>query len=123
MGCKVALLISDDVTGKLKELSGNTNTSLFKMLMAVLGLLFQKYSGEDDICIGFPVSTRRMHPYLDKIFGMYVNTSVARLKIQEESTFKEFVISTRESVNKAIDNSKLPFETIVNVLNPPLGTS
>ena len=118
MGSKMALLISDDVTGKLKKLSGKTNTSLFKTLMAVLGLLFQKYSGEDDICIGFPVSTRRMHPYLEKIFGMYVNTSVARLKIQEESTFEEFVISTREAVNKAIDNSNLPFETIVNVLNP-----
>lgn len=118
LGHSVPISISPESTGRLKELCSKSNTSLFKTLLTVLGVLLRKYSGENDICIGFPVSTRRTHPYLENLFGFYINTTVARLKIEDDLNFRKLLIYAKDVVNNAIDNSRLPFDRIVEVVNP-----
>jgi tyrocidine synthetase-3 len=117
-GFRQSFEISKEYTLKLKELSKNQGSTLFSTMVSLVGVLLQKYSGENDICIGIPVSNRRTHPSLDKIFGLFLNTAVVRLKIETKNKFKDHVNYTKNVVRNTILNSKLPFERIVEVVNP-----
>lgn len=109
--------ISGECTQKLRGLSMEADSSLFHILLSALGVLLQKYTGENDICIGVPVSDRLSYPSF-KIFGMFVNTVAVRLNIERRNKFSEHINYTTELVKKAILHSKLPFERIVEVINP-----
>jgi amino acid adenylation domain-containing protein len=100
---------------KISELSGN---SMFVTVLAILSIILYKYSGEKDICIGVPISSRRNHPYLKEIFGNFIRTTVIRLIFKENRNFIEHLKYTAGVVRKTIDNSGLPFEKIVEVANP-----
>lgn len=103
---------------KLKQLSFESGTSLFETVLSAVGVLLHKYSGEDDICIGIPVSTRLKNPNLWKIFGLFVSSTVVRLKIGENKEFRKFIKFTNSAVKDAISHSNLPFEKIVQEVKP-----
>ena len=64
-GYREHFVISDEFSEKLWEISKECNTSLFNTMLTVMGLLFREYTGENDICIGVPVSNRRSNPSLE----------------------------------------------------------
>ena len=80
--------IAPEATASLRKLSSETGTSVFNTLLSALGLLFQKYTGEDDVCIGIPVSTRRSADSF-RTFGLMVNTLAIRLRNESESSFRK----------------------------------
>ena len=102
----------------MRKLSSETGTSVFNTLLSALGLLFQKYTGEDDVCIGIPVSTRRSADSF-RTFGLMVNTLAIRLRNESESSFRKYIGSAADSFNNAISHSALPFDKIVEAVNPP----
>jgi tyrocidine synthetase-3 len=117
-GFRELFQVSTPCTAKLRELSRQSNSSVFNTLLSTLGLLLQKYTGEDDICIGVPVSGRRSsHSF--KMFGMMVNTVGVRLKIDGQKSFSGHIDYTTSAINKVLANSSLPFEKIVDAVNPP----
>ena len=109
--------LTQDLSGKLRRLSKAENSSLFTTMLSIFGLQMQKYSGEDDINIGLPVSYRP-HSKLENIFGMFVNTVVVRLRYEDDFTFKEIIHRTNDAALNAIARQELPFETIVEIVNP-----
>ncbi len=117
-GSKESFSIAEEYTGKLRKLSLGADSSLFNTLLSVIGLLFQKYTGENDICIGVPVSNRRSSDSF-KAFGMLINTMAVRLKIEEENSFINHINYTAGVIKKSLAYSDLPFEKIVEALNPP----
>lgn len=118
LGRREAFSVSKENTLKLKELCRRENATVFNGAISVLGVLLQKYTGENDICIGMPVSNRRAAPELEKIFGMFVNTSVVRLKIDGKKKFNEHINYTKRVVKDAIKHSGIPFEKIVEAVKP-----
>jgi amino acid adenylation domain-containing protein len=110
--------VSPVCTSKLKEITRQSNSTIFTTMLSAIGLLLQKYTGEDDICIAVPVSTRRSFPSF-KMFGLMVNTVAVRLKIDGEKNFAGHINYTTGTVRKAIDNSALPLERIVAASNLP----
>jgi amino acid adenylation domain-containing protein len=118
LGFRESFFISEILTNKLRELGKKGNASLFKIMLSILGVLFQKYSGVNDICIGFPFSMRRGLPYFERLFGLFVNTSLVRLRIEGDISFKELIIHTKDPIDSSILNSKLPFDKIVEIVNP-----
>ncbi len=109
--------IPKDYTLKLRELSKESNSSLFNTLLSILGFLFKKYTGENDICIGVPVSNRRSLPSF-KIFGLFVNTIAVRILVEGRRNFREHIGYVTDITKKAILHSKLPFDKIVETVNP-----
>ncbi len=118
LGFKESFTVSPGCTEKLRKLSLELNSSLFNTLMATLGLLLQKYTGENDICIGVPVTTRRSH-HSFKAFGPLINTVAVKLNINGENDFISHIKYSSEAIAASIAHSALPYEKIVEVVNPP----
>ena len=114
-GGKEFINIPPEYTSVLKEISKSESTTLFPTLLSALAILFQRYSGQDDLCIGTATANRQQIK-LEKIFGMFVNTTVIRFKIEEEKKFKNFVNQTRDSVLETLSYNDLPFERLVEAV-------
>ncbi len=117
-GKRESFEIPREFTAKLKDIAKQSDTSLFNTMLSILALVLHKYSGENDICIGVPVSNRRFHPGLDKILGLFINTVVVRLKLEDGNSFKDQINFTKEVIKKALNHSRLPFEKVVEAANP-----
>ena len=117
-GYREPFIVPANTSLKLRQISIETGTSLFETVLSAVGVLLNKYTGENDICIGIPASTRLMNPKLWKIFGLFVSTTVARLKIDENNDFRKFVKFTSGSVKDSVAHSNLPFEKIVQAIKP-----
>ena len=109
--------LTKQLSDSLRAISKETGSSLFSTLMSGFGVLMHKYSGEDDLNIGMPVAYRP-HTQLEKVFGMFVNTVVVRLRYEKGSTFRELVRQTNEAAMNAIEFQDLPFENVVELVKP-----
>lgn len=118
LGWREPFAISKECAESLKTISREENISLFNTVLVLLGLLLQKYTGENDICIGVPVNHRKMHPSLNETFGLFVNTVVVRLNIKEGKSLREHLRKSKQIVRQSIAHSRLPFEKIVEAVNP-----
>ena len=109
--------LTKQLSDSLRAISRGTGSSLFSTLMSGFGILLHKYSGEDDLNIGMPVAYRP-HTQLEKVFGMFVNTVVVRLRYEKGSTFRELIRQTNEAAMNAIEFQDLPFENVVELVRP-----
>ena len=117
-GCREHLAIQAEHSEMLREISRKSDTSLFNTMLSVLGLIFSKYSGENDICIGVPVSVRNRKQYRENLFGLFVSTVVVRLKQSPDSNFRQLIAMAKESFSNSFSHSALPFEKIVDAIKP-----
>ncbi len=108
--------ISRESSINLRKITKECDTSLFKTLLPILGILFNKYTGDKDICIGIPVSNRSTNDSL-KVIGSFVDTIPLRMIINEEENISQQIRSTSEIYEKTIQY-KLPFDKIVRTINP-----
>ncbi|WP_067699931.1 non-ribosomal peptide synthetase [Nocardia jejuensis] len=89
----------------------------FMVLHAALAALLARLSGTADIAIGTPVAGRG-EAALDDLIGMFVNTLVLRTQVRGEQSFAELVSHARERDLRAFAHRDVPFERLVEVLNP-----
>ena len=122
IGSYITLQVPKDISDKLRKISKAEDTSLFAAMVSAFGIEMQKDSGEDDINIGLPVAYRP-HSKLENIFGMFVNTIVLRLRNEKDFTFKDIIHRTSEAALNAIAHQDLPFEKVVEVVNPERTTN
>ncbi|WP_084497270.1 non-ribosomal peptide synthetase [Nocardia amamiensis] len=108
----------DPVTHReLQAIAGSNNVSLFMVLHAALAVLLHRMTATDDIAIGSPIAGRG-HPALDRMVGMFVNTLVLRTRIDPSARFTDLLHTVRETDLDAFAHGELPFERLVEVLNP-----
>jgi amino acid adenylation domain-containing protein len=77
-----------------------------------------RYTGTEDIVVGTPVSGRH-HEETQPLIGLFSNTLALRASLDDEVTFSELLDRTRTTVLDAIAHQELPFERLVEALNPP----
>jgi tyrocidine synthetase III len=116
LGFKERFHIPKEYSQKLRSFARDSDTSVFNVLLSITGILFQKSTGVNDICIGIPVSNRRSSPSF-KIMGFFVNTIPIRFLIDEGNTFREYLVRATDVFKKAVQNL-LPFDKIVKALQP-----
>jgi amino acid adenylation domain-containing protein len=116
-GGREPLKLSADLSGKIRTLSQKENSTIFMTLLAVFGLLLNKYSGDDDICIGAPTANRG-NSKIEEIIGLFVNTIILRLRFDNSQSFKDLLHSTRKTTLEALAHHDLPFEKLVEMLQP-----
>jgi len=105
------------VTAALKDLGRRQGGTLFMTLVAACKVLFARWSGQDDIAIGTVVSGRE-RVELERLVGVFVNTLVLRSTLEADRTFSEFLADVRETVLDAFAHQDVPFERVVDALQP-----
>ncbi|MEK8072440.1 non-ribosomal peptide synthase/polyketide synthase [Rhodococcoides navarretei] len=117
-GGNITLTLDADTHGRLGDVARANQSSLFMVLHSSLAVLLARLSGETDIAIGTPVAGRG-EAALDDVIGMFVNTLVLRTDIDHGAPFDEFLARARESDLSAFAHAEVPFERLVEVLDPP----
>ncbi|WP_147138150.1 non-ribosomal peptide synthase/polyketide synthase, partial [Nocardia ninae] len=116
-GGRVSFDIDAELHQRLSGLARAQGVSLFMVMHASLAVLLARLSGTDDIAIGTPVAGRGEQA-LDDLIGMFVNTLVLRSEVDGSEPFTEFLARTRETDLAAFAFADVPFERLVEVLNP-----
>ncbi|MCP2289083.1 non-ribosomal peptide synthetase [Nocardia amikacinitolerans] len=109
--------VDGELAAALDELGRTNHSSLFMVLHAALAALFARLSGASDIAIGTPVAGRGAAE-LDDVVGMFVNTVVLRTEIDAAATFADLLAETRRTDLDAFAHADIPFESLVDVLDP-----
>ncbi|WP_156371072.1 non-ribosomal peptide synthase/polyketide synthase, partial [Nocardia arizonensis] len=110
-------VISGQTQHALVELGRRYNASPFMVMHSALAVLLARLSGSSDIAIGTPVAGRG-EAALDDLIGMFVNTLVLRTEIDPSVSFADLLATAREKDLHAFANADVPFERLVEVLNP-----
>jgi amino acid adenylation domain-containing protein len=91
--------------------------TLFMALLACFHVLLHRHTGQPDIRVGLPVANRH-RPGTEGMVGFFVNTQVLRGRIDARKTLQEVFLQTRETALGAQMHQDLPFEQLVDALQP-----
>ena len=116
-GADVSFSLSSTLTNGLKSLCRTHAVTPFMALTAVFAMLLSRYSRQPDVCIGTPVAGRTRLETEDLI-GLFVNTLVLRTRFTNELTFRDLLAQIREVTLQAHAHQHLPFEKLVDELQP-----
>ena len=109
--------LEDDLGAELRALGQQRSSTSFMTLLAAFTLLLSRYSGRPDIRLGTPIAGRR-HVETEGLIGFFVNMLVLRLDLEETMTFEDLLDRVREVTLEAQNHQDLPFEKLVEELQP-----
>jgi len=101
----------------LRKLSQSEGATLFMTLLAGFKALLYRYTGQRDVVIGSPIANRTRSE-LEGLIGFFSNTLVLRTKVSGDWSFRELVGKVREVTLGAYAHQDLPFEKLVEELQP-----
>jgi amino acid adenylation domain-containing protein len=110
------------LTEELKALSQRAGASLFMTLAAAFGVVLGRHAGQTDVCIGLP-SANRHHAQIEPLIGFFVNTLTLRVRAEPGLPFEALLAQVRSDALQAYTFQDLPFEQVVDALNPGRTTS
>lgn len=111
------LMLPKALSDSLKELSRREGVTLFMMLVAAFKALLYRYTGQEDISIGTPIANRSRHE-MEGLIGFFINTLVLRTTVAGDLRFRELLSQVREVLLGAYAHQELPFEKLVEELQP-----
>ncbi|MEG3972562.1 amino acid adenylation domain-containing protein, partial [Microcoleus sp. T2B6] len=110
-------VISKPLTQALIGLSRRQKVTIFMTLLAAFQTLLYRYTGQTDLCVGSPIANRDRSEFKDLI-GYFVNTLVLRTCLAGNPSFEELLFRVRKVTLEAYTHRELPFEKLVEILQP-----
>ncbi|MGB3298889.1 MAG: amino acid adenylation domain-containing protein [Phormidesmis sp.] len=116
-GSQVPIVLSPELSKQLKALSGQYQVTLFVLLLAAAKVLLHRYTDSDDIVVGSDIANRD-RTETEGLIGLLVNTLVFRSDLSNDPRFCDLLQQVRETVLSGLAHKDLPFEKLVEVINP-----
>lgn len=105
------------VIDRVHALGRQEQATPFMVLEAAFGALMHRYTGQDDILVGTPISGRTQSE-TQQLIGCFLNTIVLRAQFSDDQTFRTLLQQTRARALGAYAHPDLPFERLVAELSP-----
>ncbi len=105
--------LAASVVQKLKKLSEAEGATLYMTLLGTLNILLNRYTGQEDICIGSPIANRTRSE-IEPLIGFFVNTLTLRCKLNNDQSFRMFMGEVKNTTLGAYENQLVPFEKVVD---------
>ena len=116
-GAAIGMRLPAELIKQVQELNRRCGTTLFMSLVAALAVLLGRYARQSEVAIGTPVVNRR-HRETERLIGFFLNTLVLRFDLGGPIGFQELLSQTRETALEAYAHQDIPFEHLVERLNP-----
>lgn len=113
MGSSVQVKIEEQVMEQVNKMAKKHGATEFMVMLSTFMLLLNKYSQQEDIIIGTPVSGRT-HVDTQSMLGMFVNTLAIKGKIISDETFEQLMIRIKDKCLMAYDNQEYQYEDLVD---------
>jgi amino acid adenylation domain-containing protein len=116
-GRHLHVALDADLGRQVRVFSQDRGVTVFMTLLAVFELLLHRWSGQDDLAVGSPIANRT-HPQTEGLIGLFVNTLVLRSRFDGSRSFAQMLDDTRQTALSAYAHQDLPFDYLVEQLNP-----
>ena len=118
-GCSatVAQTVAPELLRSLQDLARTRNATLHMVLLGAYAALLQRHSGQDDILIGAPVTTRD-RAELGRVLGLFLNTVVFRIRVDRQHSFAALLQQARVTTTGAYAHQDVPFGHVVRAVQP-----
>ncbi|WP_407882798.1 condensation domain-containing protein, partial [Scytonema sp. NUACC26] len=111
------LSLSKELSEALAALSQKQGVTLFMTLLAAFQTLLYRYTDQTDICVGTPIANRN-HGATERLIGLFANTLVLRANLSDNPSFSDLLSQVREMALGAYAHQDVPFEQLVEQLQP-----
>jgi amino acid adenylation domain-containing protein len=119
-GASVAVDWPVELQQRVRDVARAHDATSFMVVQAGLAVLLATLSANSDVAVGFPIAGRR-DSALDELVGFFVNTLVLRVDVAGDPTVAELLAQVRSRSLAAYEHQDVPFEVLVERLNPPPG--
>jgi|GEM_PF-597043 len=109
--------LSSADTETLKELSRQNGITLFTTLLAIFKVFLSRLTGQEDIVVGSPVANRNSQEF-EEVIGLFINILVMRTDLSGDPSFVDLLQRVRQTVLGAQEHQELPFDRLVEALQP-----
>jgi amino acid adenylation domain-containing protein len=116
-GSRQSFQLSQELTSSLVQLAQREGATLFMTLLAAFQTLLMRYSGQEHIVVGTPIANRT-HEQLEGLIGLFMNTLALRGDLSGDPRFTDLLSRVRDSALGAYAHQDLPFEKLVEELQP-----
>jgi amino acid adenylation domain-containing protein/thioester reductase-like protein len=116
-GANQQFVFDRQLADKLKGLAEHKGGTLFMILLTAFKVLLYRYSGQNDICIGSPMSNRQ-YAEAENLIGMFVDTLALRSRIEGDDTFSALLSQVKTTCLEAYEHQDAPFEKVVDMVRP-----
>ena len=116
-GERLTTWFSPELADGIAALSARSGASLYMTLLAAFATILHRWTGQDDIVLGAPVAGRT-HVATETLIGFFVNTVAFRVRLGGDPVFQEVIARTRNTVLDVYEHQELPFDKLVEELNP-----
>jgi amino acid adenylation domain-containing protein len=116
-GAAHTLMFPPELSAALKSLSQREGVTLFMTLLAAFQMLLCRYTGQMDISVGTPIANRN-RAEVEGLIGLFANTLVLRTNLDGNPSFRELLQRVKEVALGAYARQDLPFEKLVEELQP-----
>jgi amino acid adenylation domain-containing protein len=116
-GARESVRFSSALTDSLRAFSRREGATLFMTLLAAFQALLQRNTGQTDICVGTAIANRT-RVELEPLIGFFVNTLVLRTDLSGRPSFRKVLQQVRDVALEAYAHPDLPFEQLVDTLQP-----
>src|ERR1019366_4289357 len=116
-GAAHRIVLGRNLLRELEHLARDCGATLHMVLLAAIGVLLHRRTGQKDLVVGSPVATRS-RPQLEQLIGCFLNPLPLRILVDREASVRALIARVKQVALDAYEHQDLPFEQIVEAVAP-----